>query len=195
MLVINDQEYISHHGVKGMKWGIRNIKRSINKAKKKHAEKKAENKAKKEKKIREEISGKKKASLRKKDDVQQNRYARNRIKTKGSKARAIGSEVGNLVGKTAKTLAIATGLTALAGLGLGGVLASAPVMSLASGAGGITTAIDAGASFLTGLAAGTVGVGLPSFTTAGAKTISNGSRFVKNVMSITAQKQDVDRRK
>ena len=35
MLLINDQEYISHHGVKGMKWGVRKADKLRFKAKKK----------------------------------------------------------------------------------------------------------------------------------------------------------------
>lgn len=70
-----------HHGVKGMKWGVR-----------------------KQQRIRAEMRGDK-ASLRKFTDKERKRYAEGRVKTMGGKRQAVLSDTAHMLGSTVKTVA------------------------------------------------------------------------------------------
>lgn len=178
-MIVREKE-LYHHGVKGMKWGVR---KSIKRAIRQHNKNKELRAEERRKKNNREISGRTKPSLRKMNDVQKNRYAQNRIDVKGSKPKAIVSETTNFIGKTAKTVGIAAGVTAATALSGGTALAAI------SGSGLVST----GFNFVTGAIAGTVYGGLPSAAVAGTKTVVNGSRYVRNVVGIIGTKRNTNK--
>lgn len=161
-----------------MKWGVR---KSLKKMSTNHKKKVSQKKEEKRKRIEDEISGKKKASLRKMDDPQFKKYVSNRIKTKGgSKAKAIGSETTNFLKKVGKTAAITTGITAASVL-TGGVGTTA--------IGSATGLIGSGFEFATGAIAGGIFGGVPAATVGASNLSIKGARYIRNVVGIGLKKK------
>ena len=144
-----------HTGVKEMKWGVR--KNPVTAIKETRA---------RSRKTR--VKGEK-ANLKYMNDKERNKYSENRLKIMRTKKSAIISETINLLGKTAKSLALGAG-------GVFGSVGSGAAISAFSGAGVAATAGIMSAS--TGVGAAAVGSVLLT------KAAIRGSRYIKNVCGI-----------
>lgn len=180
MVTYETDNELMHHGVLGMKWGVRkavaknskagtvNVKGPTNIINK-HAGAYDRYRVKQEKR-KQRASGDS-ANLKYMTDKERIRYSKGRVKTMGSKAQAIRSESTNFAGRTAKTAGIGLAATLTASLGT-----ACTVASVAKGA--------VAMNFLLGSLVGGVPLATISIGALSAATIARGTRYVKNVNAI-----------
>ena len=155
-----------HHGVKGMKWGVRKERDKTSNHTSTY-----DRYLVKQLKRNERASGDA-ANLKYMTDAERNRYAKGRVKTMRSKAQALRSESTNFAGSTAKTAVKGIGIS------LSGALGTASIAALSA------HGIEAGVAFISGAAIGGVPILAVSTGVLAAKTISRGARYIKNINAI-----------
>lgn len=168
-----------HYGVRGMKWGVIKEKYKMSNNAASAYDRYALNQLKrknrqleKQSKRRKQIGGDA-ANQKYMTDAERNIYAKGRVKTMGSKARALSSESSKFIGSTVKTAGIGIASSLGSALGVGTI-----TMLTAS------SAVKAGLSFVVGAATGGVPVLAISTGVLAATTIARGSRYIKNMNAI-----------
>ena len=181
-----NQNELMHYGVLGMKWGVEKKKnhgskttifqknintktvniRTHGKAYDKYLIKQAKRK--------ERASGDF-ANLKYMNDAERNRYAKGRVKTMGSRARAIKSESTNFIENTAKTFIKGLGATSIS--------------SVTAGAVGLSVIEGTAKVLVTSMALGAIPVAAISVGVTAGTGIARGYRMGKNINAIKNVKE------